>query len=87
MTFLERQLEDPVRFARLKRIALSLLLALFLAEAVAPWMLYDDPAHFPFEDLPAFGSVYGFAACIAIIVVSKMIGKLWLLRPERYYDR
>jgi hypothetical protein len=31
--------------------------------------------------------VYGFAACIAIIVVSKMIGKLWLLRSERYYDR
>jgi hypothetical protein len=55
MTFLERHLEDPARFARLKRIALSLLVAVILAEAVAPWMLYDDPAHFPFENLPAFG--------------------------------
>jgi hypothetical protein len=43
--------------------------------------------HFWFEDLPAWGSLYGLAACVAIIVVSKLLGHLWLSRPENYYDR
>ena len=39
-----------------------------------------------FEDLIAWGSLYGFVSCVAIIVVSKLIGKLWLMRREDYYD-
>ena len=39
-----------------------------------------------FEDWPAWGSLYGFVSCVAIIVVSKILGKLWLMRPEDYYD-
>ena len=37
--------------------------------------LYDEPGHFAFEDWPAFGSIYGFLSCVAIILVSKFIGK------------
>jgi hypothetical protein len=58
-----------------------------LAEMVAPRLFYDDHAHFPFEDWPAFGAIYGLVSCIAIIVVSKLLGKLWLMRPENYYER
>ena len=43
-------------------------------------------SHFPFEDFPAWGSLYGLLSCVAIIVVSKLIGKLWLMRREDYYD-
>ncbi len=46
----------------------------------------DHPPHVPFESLPAWGSVYGLASCVAIIVVSKRIGKAWLMRRENYYD-
>ena len=87
MTILEKYLDDPARLGRLKLLAYALLALLALVEAVAPWVLYRDEAHFPFENWPAFGAVYGFIACVAIIVVSKAIGKLWLMRSENYYER
>ena len=46
----------------------------------------SDHAHFWFEDLPAWGSIYGLVSCVVIIVVSKLLGKLWLMRREDYYD-
>ena len=57
-----------------------------LAEAVAPWVLYREPGHFAFEDWPAFGSAYGFTSCVVIILVSKFIGKHWLMRPESSHE-
>jgi hypothetical protein len=44
------------------------------------------PPHFWFEQIPAWGSLYGLASCVAIIVVSKLLGKVWLMRGEDYYD-
>jgi hypothetical protein len=44
------------------------------------------PPHFWFEQIPAWGSLYGFASCVAIIVVSKFLGKVLLMRGEDYYD-
>ena len=70
----------------MKRLFYGGLVALALAEVVAPSLFYSDRAHFWFEDLPAWGSVYGLVSCVAIILVSKILGKLWLVRPENYYD-
>ena len=86
MNFLERQIEDPVRFARIKRWFYVGLFVAALAEIVRPFVFGGGHAHFSFERFPAWGSVYGFIACIAIIVVSKLIGKVWLVRREDYYD-
>ena len=69
-----------------KRVFVAGLVVLALAEVIAPRFLYHEPAHFGFEDWPAFGSVYGFFSCVAIILVSKLLGKLWLMRPDNYYD-
>jgi hypothetical protein len=71
---------------RFKRAFYAWLVVLVLAEAVAPWVLYHEPAHFTFENWPAFGSIYGFLSCVAIIEVSKLLGKLWLMRPDTYYE-
>lgn len=71
---------------KLKRAFYALLAVLALTEAVAPRFLYDDHAHFAFEDWPALGSLYGFLSCVAIILVSKLLGKLWLTRPDNYYE-
>jgi hypothetical protein len=87
VTFLDRQLTDPVRWRRMKRGFVVVLAALALAEAGAPLIIETDPAHFRFEDLPAWGCLYGLTSCLLIIIVSKALGKLWLTRPERYYDR
>ena len=87
MNFLQRHLEDPVRFARIKRWFYAGLAVAALAEIVRPHIFSGGESHFSFEDFPAWGSLYGFISCVAIIIVSKLIGKLWLMRREDYYDR
>ena len=61
------------------------LAAFALAEIAVP-LFSTDHAHFWFEDIPAWGSIYGLVSCVLIVVVSKLLGKLWLVRPENYYD-
>jgi hypothetical protein len=80
LNFLERLLEDPVRLVHIK------LARIKLAEIVLPRIFGGGESHFSFEDFPAWGSLYGLVSCAAIIVVSKLIGKLWLMRREDYYD-
>ncbi len=86
MNFLERQMQNPVRFARIKRWFYVGLVVVALAEIVLPIVLGGGHSHFSFENFPAWGSLYGFFSCVAIIVVSKLIGKAWLMRREDYYD-
>ena len=86
MNFLERQLEDPVRFARLKRWFYIGLAVVALAEIGLPLLFHGGHPHFSFESFPAWGSLYGLISCLAIIVVSKFLGKKWLMRCEDYYD-
>ena len=75
-------------FATLRRGKRSYgaLAAVALAEIAIPRLFDGDRAHFWFEDLPAWGSLYGLVSCVLIIVVSKLLGKLWLSRPENFYD-
>ena len=86
MKFLQQHLEDPVRRRRLKRWFYTGLAALALSEAAAPRLFHTEPGHFWFEDIPAWGSVCGFVSCVVIIVVSKLLGRLGLMRRENYYD-
>ena len=86
MKFLEKHLEDPVRFRRMRRWFYAGLAAAALSEFAIPRLFHADHPHFWFEDLPGWGSLYGLVSCVAIIVVSKILGKLWLMRPENYYD-
>ena len=86
MKFLERQLEDPVRFAWIKRLFYVGLALVAVAELVLPFFFHDQHHHFSFESWPAFGSLYGLVSCVVIVVVSKILGKVWLVRREDYYD-
>ena len=87
MSFLEKHLEDPVRFARLKRWFYGSLVVIALAEIILPLIFHGHESHFSFEDWPAWGSLYGLISCVAIILISKLIGKIWLMRREDYYER
>ena len=49
-------------------------------------VFHGGHAHFTFEQIPAWGSLYGLISCVAIILVSKLIGKVWLMRREDHYD-
>lgn len=86
MSFLKKHLEDPVRLARVKRLFYIGLAFVALAEIVLPLIFHGEEHHFSFESIPAWGSIYGLISCVAIIVVSKLIGKVWLMRREKYYD-
>ena len=86
MNFLERNIGSPARFARIKRWFYVVLIVVALSEIVLPIIFRGGHSHFSFESFPAWGSLYGFISCVAIIVVSKLIGKAWLMRRERYYD-
>ena len=69
-----------------KRWFYGLLAVFAVGEIVGLRLFQADHAHFWFEDIPAWGSIYGLVSCLVIIVVSKVLGKLWLTRPENYYD-
>ncbi len=99
MNFLEKNLEDPVRFARIKKWFYRGLGIVVLAEIFLPpifqWLLgHSHPPHFWFESFPSgeffpklpWGSIYGLVSCITIIIGSKFLGKIWLMRQEDYYD-
>ncbi len=42
--------------------------------------------HYGWENLFGAYALYGFFSCVIIVIVSKLLGKLWLQRPENYYD-
>ncbi len=86
MNIFEKILEDPKRFQFLKRAGLASLAVIFLLEILVVNVLHLGHPHFRFEEFPGFGCLYGLISCVLIIVVSKLIGKLWLVRPEDYYD-
>ncbi len=86
MNFLERLLKDPVRFTWIKRCFYLGLALIALAEIILPSVFDGEDSHFPFERFPDWGSLYGFFSCAAIIIVSKLLGKVWLMRREDHYD-
>ncbi len=86
MNYLEKLLKDPVRFARIKRCFYLGLALIALAEIILPRVFHGEHSHFSFEGFPAWGSLYGLGSCAAMIIVSKLIGKVWLMRREDYYD-
>ena len=86
MNIFEKILEDPKRLRSLKRASLASLAVIFILEILVVNVLHLGYPHFRFEQFPGFGCLYGLISCILIIVVSKVIGKLWLVRPEDYYD-
>lgn len=70
----------------MKRAAYVCLGAIALGEVAVTRVLHVGHAHFWYEDIPAWGSLYGLAACVVIILASKFLGKIWLTRREDYYD-
>jgi hypothetical protein len=63
-------------------IACGVLLAVDLLVYVG---VYHKHSHFSFEDWPGFYGVYGFVACVALVLVAKQLRKL-VMRGEDYYE-
>ncbi len=62
------------------------VLALLVVADALPWVVDKTHAHTEAEHLPGFWSVFGFAACTLIILVSKAWGHAGIMQGEDYYD-
>lgn len=55
-----------------------------LALSVGAQLIIKVKGYFGVDDWLGFGAVYGFAACLAMVLVAKVLG--WVLkRPADYY--
>jgi len=75
--FLRQRLKTVVR------ICFGVLALLILADAL---FVNKEHAHTGVEHLPAFWSVFGFVACVLIIILSKWFGHAGIMTREDYYD-
>ncbi|QCC85895.1 hypothetical protein DDIC_08415 [Desulfovibrio desulfuricans] len=72
--------------ARLKatiRVCLVVLAALVAWDAL---FVSKEHVHTFVERIPGFWAVFGFVACVVIIIVSKWFGHLGIMTREDYYD-
>ena len=49
-------------------------------------VFYHKHAIFPWEGAFAFYSVYGFVACVILVIVAKYVLRPMVMRDEDYYD-
>jgi hypothetical protein len=57
-----------------------------LALTVLAQFFIPVKGNFPAEKSFGFGAWYGFACCVAMVLVAKALG-WWLKKPEDYYER
>jgi len=71
-----------LRTKKVRRIAYGVLILLIITDFFIP----RHEVHFFGDNIRGFWSLFGFIACVLIIVVSKWIGHLGLMQHENYYD-
>jgi hypothetical protein len=62
------------------------VLALLVALDALPFIVDKEQAHTQAEHIPGFWSVFGFVACVLIIILSKWYGHAGIMQREDYYD-
>jgi hypothetical protein len=65
------------------RISYVLLALLVVGDIL---FVSKEHAHTAAEHLPGFWAVFGFVACVLIIIISKWYGHLGIMTREDYYD-
>lgn len=65
------------------RICFGILALLISADAL---LVNKEHAHTGAERIPGFWSVFGFVACVLIVILSKWYGHAGIMTREEYYD-
>ena len=73
---------EVFRSKTMKRIAYAALILIFVIDFFIP----RHEVHFVVDRIPGFWSLFGFAACVLIIIISKWIGRLGIMQDENYYN-
>lgn len=73
--------ENPRTVQRILRVFYTLCAAIVLLDLV-----YHRHVLHPWEHLIGFYALFGFIACVVLVLVAKAMRK-FLMRDEHYYDR
>ena len=73
---------EILRKKTVKKLAYGILVLLVMVDFIIP----RHEVHFFGDKIPGFWSLFGFIACVVIIIVSKWLGKNALMKDEDYYD-
>ena len=73
--------DKPRNVSRLLKCFFSSLVVLLIIE----FFIHKHP-HFPWEGWLEFYAVYGFVACVVLVVAAKYILRPLMKRREDYYD-
>ncbi len=77
----KRWLDDPRSVRKIVWSLFSACIGLFLADA-----LYHKHPHFPWEGWFGFYALYGFVACVLLVLAARQLRKV-VTRDDDYYDR
>lgn len=72
--------DEPANVRRVLRLLYLICAGLFLADFVIHRHIYHA-----WERLPGFYAIYGFVACVVLVLAATQMRKL-LMREEDYYD-
>ena len=73
---------ETLRRKAVKKIAYIALILIIVADFFIP----RHEIHFIGDGITGFWSLFGFVACIVIILISKWIGRLGIMQDENYYN-
>lgn len=65
------------------------VLLIFFASLVVlliPDFFYHKHSYFPWDEWPEFYPVFGFVACVVLVLVAKYVLRPLVMRKEDYYD-
>lgn len=74
-------LDDPKNIRIVRNVFYVVLVLLVLPDI----FIHKHTLFYSFEAWPGFYALFGFISCVAIILVSKLLGYV-LKRGENYYD-
>ena len=81
---LTKYFENPKFVKKMKNVGKAALVLVVFLDLFSP--RHPDHIHAETDKWFGFYAFYGFIACYLILVVSKFLGKVFLLKSEDYYD-
>ncbi len=73
--------DKPQNVKRLLKIFYSVLVALLIIDFFIP-----KHGDFQWENFPEFYAVYGFVACVLLVLIAKYVLRPIVKKQENYYD-
>ncbi|WP_461210563.1 hypothetical protein [Desulfocurvus sp. DL9XJH121] len=73
--------DDPRNLQRLLKVFFASLVVLFGLDLVV-----EKHSHFPWEDWFGFYAIYGFIACVLLVLAARYVLRPLVMRREDFYD-